>query len=65
MLGNLKQGDIMDDDKFGICGLIWIVSLFILIFVFKEIGLHIALNIILSLVISLAVTTWLLIKLTK
>lgn len=65
MLGNLKRGDIMDDDKFGVCGLIWIVILFVLIFIFREIGLHIALNVILSLVISLAITTWILIKWSK
>lgn len=55
----------MDDDKFGLCGIIWIVCLFALIFVFRVIGLHIALNVILSLVISLAVTTWILIKWSK
>lgn len=55
----------MDDDKFGICGLIWIFSLFTLIFVFREIGLHIALTVILSLVISLTITTLILIKWMK
>ena len=53
------------DDKFGFCGLIWIISMFLLISVFKEWGFPDWLTIILSLIISLAIFTWTYIKWTK
>lgn len=38
----------MDDDKFGVCGLIWIVSMFLFISAFKEWGFPIWLTVVLS-----------------
>ena len=53
------------DDKFGVCGLIWIVSMFLLISAFKEWGFPSWLTIILSLIISLMIFTWIYIKWDK
>lgn len=55
----------MDDDKFGVCGLIWIVSMFMLIYLFKEWGVPVVLSVILSLTISLVLSIWIYIKWTK
>ena len=53
------------DDKFGLSGLIWIISMCVLISVFKKWGFPGWLTIILSLLISLAIFAWVYIKWTK
>ena len=54
-----------DDDKYGVCGLIWIVSMFLFISAFKEWGFPGWLTIVLSLTLSLALSTVIYIKWTK
>jgi len=46
----------MDDDKFGVCGLIWIISMFLFVSAFSEWGFPAWLTVILSLIISLAIS---------
>lgn len=55
----------MDDDKFGVCGLIWILSMILFASAFIEWGLPIWLTVILSLAISLVISTVIYIKWTK
>ena len=55
----------MDDDKFGVCGLIWIVSMFLFATTFKEWGFPIWLTVVLSLTLSLALFTVIYLKWTK
>ena len=54
-----------DDDKFGVCGLIWILSMFLFASTFREWGFPIWLTVILSLTISLVISTAIYIKWTK
>ena len=48
----------MDDDKFGVCGLIWIVSMFLFVSAFREWGFPIWLTVVLSLTLSLALSIY-------
>ena len=55
----------MDDDKFGVCGLIWIISMLFFASAFRERGFPIWLTVILSLAISLVISTVIYIKWAK
>lgn len=55
----------MDDDKFGVCGLIWIVSMFLFVSAFREWGFPAWLTFVLSLILSLALSTVIYLKWTK
>lgn len=55
----------MNDDKFGVCGLIWIGCMLLLISAFKEWGIPILLTIILSITIALVIAVWIYNKWTK
>lgn len=44
-----------DDDKFGFCGLVWLLSMALVSHVFKELSLHVWFGIILSFIISTAI----------
>lgn len=54
-----------DDDKFGVCGLSWILSMFLFVGAFRKWGFPIWLTIVLSLTISLVISTAIYIKWTK
>jgi hypothetical protein len=56
---------MMDDDKFGVCGLIWIVSMFLFISAFREWGFPIWLTVVLSLIVSLVISMVIYIKWTE
>lgn len=55
----------MDDDKFGVCGLIWISSMLLFASAFRERGFPIWLTVILSLAVSLVISTVIYIKWAK
>ena len=54
-----------DDDKFGVCGLIWILSMFLFVNAFRVWGFPIWLTVVLSLTLSLALFTVIYLKRTK
>ena len=54
-----------DDDKFGVCGLIWIVSMFLFASAFREWGVPVWLTVVLSLTLSLALSVVIYLKWTK
>ena len=54
-----------DDDKFGVCGLSWILSMFLFASVFSEWDFPVWLTVVLSLTISLVISTAIYIKWTK
>ena len=54
-----------DDVKFGVCGLIWILSIILFASTFRERGFHIWLTVILSSAISLVISTVIYIKWAK
>ena len=45
-----------DEDKFGVCGIIWVITLFLCAIVFRDWGFPMWLGAILSLVISIAIS---------
>ena len=55
----------MDDDKFGVCGIIWIVSMFLFASAFREWGFPIWLTFVLSLIVSLTISMLIYVKWTK
>ena len=55
----------MDDDKFGACGIIWIVSMFLFASAFREWGFPIWQTVVLSLTLSLALSIVIYLKWTK
>lgn len=54
-----------DDEKFGVCGIIWIVSSFMFAGLFGEWGFPVWLSLILSLAISLTISMVIYTKWTK
>ena len=54
-----------DDDKFGICGVIWIVTLLLSAIAFRDWGFPMWLGIILSLAISITLSMTIYYKWTK
>lgn len=55
----------MNDDKFGVCGIIWILSMVLFASTFRECNFPIWLTVVLSLTISLVISTIIYIKWTK
>jgi hypothetical protein len=55
----------MDDDKFGACGLVWVVSMFLLVSTFREWGFPVGLMVVLSLIVSLTISMLIYVKWTK
>lgn len=54
-----------DNDKFGVCGLIWIISMILFASAFSEWGFPAWLTVVLSLIISLAISMGIYLKWTK
>lgn len=55
----------MDDDKFGVCGLIWLISMALFVYIFRELGVNIWLSVVLSVIVSLGMSLGIYIKWTK
>ena len=54
-----------DEDKFGVCDIIWVITLFLCAIVFRDWGFPIWLGAILSLVISIVISMTIYVKWTK